>query len=55
MPKKAKRHDQRGVSLGICPKCLKDMWKGEGTVVTPVRLDGKLVAVLSHTYCKEVM
>lgn len=50
--RKAKRHSQRGMSMGVCPNCMRDMWQGQPTVVTPVRKpEGGFDAVLAHSTC----
>ena len=57
--KRSKCHSQRGMSMGVCPNCMKDMWQGQATVVTPVERpnpklgESKFEAVLAHATCSE--
>lgn len=53
MSRQAKRHDQRGRSLGKCPDCMQDMWKDQPTINVPIRVDGKWRGVLLHQACAD--
>jgi hypothetical protein len=50
--RRASKHSQCGLSMGLCPHCKADMWKDQRTIITPVRLeDGTLRPVLGHETC----
>lgn len=50
---RAKKHSQRGQSMGTCPDCLKPLLRDQKTLSLPVMVAGRWRAVLVHLGCAD--